>query len=35
MIAMTSNFYVFDCDCVLSNGRLACICPETGERSYA
>lgn len=29
------NVYMLDCGCGLSNGRLACICLETGERFYA
>lgn len=29
------NVYMLDCGCGLPNGRLACICLETGERFYA
>ena len=29
------NVYLMDCGCGLPNGRLACICLETGERFYA
>lgn len=29
------NVYMMDCGCGLPNGRLACICLETGERFYA
>lgn len=29
------NVYMMDCGCGLSNGRLACICLETGERFYS
>ena len=28
------NVYMVDCGCGLANGRLACICLETGERLY-
>ena len=28
------NVYLMDCGCGLPNGRLACICLETGERFY-
>lgn len=29
------NLYMLDCGCGLPNGRLACLCLETGERFYS
>ncbi|SCY29606.1 Calcineurin-like phosphoesterase [Lachnospiraceae bacterium XBB2008] len=29
------NVYMMDCGCGLPGGRLACLCPDTGERFYA
>ncbi len=29
------NLYMMDCGCGLPNGRLACMCLETGERFYS
>lgn len=30
-----NNMYLMDCGCGLPNGRLACMCLETGERFYS